>query len=170
MGATCLDAEAAEHAVLPGDQRRRGVPNPVHQVTLLDENLLPRSEQVVRFVEVLKQVELDPGFECVETRADRVCETCLRVRQVAGKPHGILDQAERVTVGLDSLLCERVKIDHRSARDEELMDVAQGVHDALSLNSSQGMREERQVERHMRGVHLGRARDRERNAIGEFGR
>jgi hypothetical protein len=49
------------------------------------------------------------------------------------------------------------------------MDVAQGVHDALSLNSSQGMREERQIERHM-GVHLGRARDRERNAIGELRR
>ena len=156
--------------MLPGDQRRRGVPNPVHKVTLLDENLLPRSEQVVRFVEVLKQVELELGFECVETRADRVCETCLRVRQVAGKPHGILDQAERATARLDSLLRDRVEIDHRPAGDEELMDVAQGVHDALSLNSSQGMREERQVERHMRGVQLGRARDRERNAIGELRR
>ena len=156
--------------MLPGDQRRRGVPNPVHKVTLLDENLLPRSEQVVRFVEVLKQVELELGFECVETRADRVCETCLRVRQIEREPRVILDQAERETARLDALLRERVEIDHRPARDEELMDVAQGVHDALSLNSSQGMREERQVERHMRGVQLGRARDRERNAIGELRR
>jgi hypothetical protein len=82
----------------------------------------------------------------------------------------ILDQAERETARLDALLRERVEIDHRAAGDEELMDVAQGVHDALSLNSSQGMREERQVERHTRGVHFGRPRDRERNAIAELGR
>jgi hypothetical protein len=170
MSATCSRAEAAEHAVLPGDQRRRRVPNPVHKVTLLSENLLPRGEQIVRFIEVLKQVELDLGFQRVKTRADRVCETCLRVRQIERKPRVILDQPDRATARLDSLLRERVEIDHRAAGDEELMDVAQGVHDALSLNSSQGMREERQVERHMRGVHLGRPRDRERNAIGELGR
>ena len=156
--------------MLPGDQRRCRVPNPVHKVTLFSENFLPRGEQVVRFIEVLKQVELDLGFERVETRADRVCETCLRVRQIEREPRVILDQAERETARLDALLRERVEIDHRPARDEELMDVAQGVHDALSLNSSQGMREERQVERHMRGVQLGRARDRERNAIGELRR
>ena len=156
--------------MLPGDQRRRGVPNPVHKVTLLSENLLPRAEQIVRFIEVLKQVELDLGFQRVETRADRVSETCLRVRQIESKPRVILDQPDRATARLDSLLRERVEIDHRAAGDEELMDVAQGVHDALSLNSSQRMREERQVERHMRGVHLGRPRDRERNAIGELGR
>jgi hypothetical protein len=142
----------------------------VDEVTLLGENLLPRGEQVVRFVEVLEQVELDLGFERVETRADRVCEACLRVRQVAGEPRGIPDQADRAAACLDSLLRERVEIDQRPALDEELMDVAQGVHDALSLNSSQGMREERQVEPRLRGVHLGRARDRERDAIGELGR
>jgi hypothetical protein len=58
-----------------------------------------------------------------------------------------------------------MQVEHRPARDEKLMDVAQGVHDALAFDSSQGPGEEREVEAPPRDVDLGRADSGERNAI-----
>ena len=70
-------------------------------------NLLLAASKSFASSKCWKQVELDLGFECVETRADRACETCLRSAG-RGKATRILDQAERATARLDSLLRERV--------------------------------------------------------------
>jgi hypothetical protein len=60
-----------------------------------------------------------------------------------------------------------MQVEHRPARDEKLVDVAQGVHDALALDSSQGPGEEREVEASPRDVHLGRADGGEGNTVRE---
>jgi hypothetical protein len=62
-----------------------------------------------------------------------------------------------------------MQVEHRPAGDEKVMDVAQGVHDALTFDSSQRPGEEREVEAPPRGVDLSRADGSEADAICEAG-
>jgi hypothetical protein len=60
-------------------------------------------------------------------------------------------------------------VEQYAFRDERLMDLTQGVHDALRLDSSQGPAEKRDLERGSLRQVLGGA-DLESNAFGELGR
>jgi hypothetical protein len=63
-----------------------------------------------------------------------------------------------------------MEVEHRPAWSEERVDVAQGVHDALvRLDSSQGRREQRDVEAPKRCFDLGCPDGDERHTIGEVG-
>jgi hypothetical protein len=48
-----------------------------------------------------------------------------------------VDDADRLPVGFDALLGDGMDVDERSAGDDEPVDVTQGVHDALTLDSSE---------------------------------
>ena len=120
-------------------------------------------EQVVRRVEVLEKVELGLRLQREEPVLYRVSEARLRVRKYDRSPLGFLDHAEPTSGGLDPFLGYRVRIEERSSGNEEPMDMAQGVHDALYLDSSQRRREQRQLEALARCVHLGRSGDNERD-------
>lgn len=119
-------------------------------------------------VEVLKHVELDFGLRDIETSNDGLLEPGLRVRKVFVGVLRIGEDADLSTACvLYVLLRDRMQVEHRPAGDEELMDVAQGVHDALTFDSSQGPGEEREVEAPTRGVDLSRADGSEGDAIRE---
>jgi hypothetical protein len=60
-----------------------------------------------------------------------------------------------------------MQVEHRPAGDEKPMDVAQGVHDALTFDSSQRPGKEREVETPPRDVDLSRTHGSEGDAIRE---
>src|SRR5213592_1163744 len=122
---------------------------------------------MLRGVEVLEELERDLRFERVQTVADRILQPSLRVRQVDGDPLRLLDHAEHTTVSLEPLFVERMQVDQRAAGDEEPVDVAQGVHDALTDDSSRRPGEQREVEARGGRVNVLRSADGERDTFRE---
>jgi hypothetical protein len=93
----------------------------------------------------------------------------LRAREYqkwGGGTSSLVNREARRLRRLDLLLGDRMQVEHRPARGEKLVDVAQGVHDALTLDSSKRLGEERQVELGPRGVDLCRADGSRRDALG----
>jgi hypothetical protein len=162
-----VGAKAPEDDVLADDEGRGRRADPAHEGRLRSNVLRIRLEQLLYLVEVLQHVELDLRLERVEACPDRLFQPSLGVRQVCGDELGLLEDADRAAAGLDLFLGYRVQVDHRSARDEKLVDVAQGVHDALTFDSSQRRGEQGQVEARPWGVGLGRPDNREGHALGE---
>jgi hypothetical protein len=154
--------------VLAEPQRWCGVADPSCELLLGGEALGLRLQELVDPVVVLEHVELDLGLGGIETGDDRLLEPGNRVRQVHVCVLGIGEDADVPTAGILSVfLRDRMQVEHYPAGDEKLMDVTQGVHDALSFDSSQGPGEERELEAPPRDVDLGRADSSERDAIGE---
>jgi uncharacterized membrane protein len=165
-----LRPEPPQHEVLARDERRRGRMNSFHKVGLRVERLLLRLEQLSSGIEVLQELELELRLECEQPVADRVAHALLRVGKVDVEPVRLLDHAELLSAGLDPLLVDRVQVDERPTRNEKPMDVAQGVHDALTFDSSQRPGEEREVEACGRRVHLLRSANGERDLLREASR
>ena len=144
--------------MLAEPERRRGGANVVDELLLGDQALRLRLYELMRVVVVLEHVELDLGLRDIEAGHDDLLEAGLRVRKVFIGVLGVSEDAEMsTTCVLSVLLRDRVQVEHRPAGDEKLMHVAQGVHDALTFDSSQGRREERQVEALVTRVELLRA-------------
>ena len=160
--------EASQDVVLAGDERRSGHANTTNDLRLELQTISLALEQVFGRIEVLEKVELRLGSQCVEPVLYRVTKPRLRVRKYDRVPLRLFDDAERSSVGLHPFLGHRMRIEERSAGNKKTMDVAQGVHDALSFNSSQGRREQGQVEALGRGVDLGRPADYERDLVDQL--
>ncbi len=149
-------------------QRWCGVTDPPCELLLGGEALRLRLQKLVDLVVVLEHVELDLGLGGIETGDDRLFEPGNRVRQVLVGVLGIGEDADVPTAGILSvLLRDRMQVEHYPAGDEKLMDVTQGVHDALAFDSSQGPGEEREVEAPPRDVDLDRADGGEGNTVRE---
>ena len=103
----------------------------------IEQTVPARFDQVVRRVKVLEKVELGLRLEHVEPVLYCVTKPRLRVRKHDRSPLRLFDKAKRTSVGLNRLLGQRMRIDERSTGNEESMDMAQGVHDALGVDSSQ---------------------------------
>jgi hypothetical protein len=154
--------------VLAEPQRCCGVADPPGELLLRGEALRLRLQELVGLVVVLEHLELDLRLGGIEAGDDRLLEPSLRVRQVLVGVLGIGEDADMPTAGILSvLLRDRMQVEHRPAGDEKLMDVTQGVHDALAFDSSQGPGEEREVEAPPRDVDVGRTDGCEGNAVRE---
>jgi len=154
--------------VLAEPERRRSRANLLYELLLGVEALRLRLDELIRVVVVLEYVELDLGLRYIETTDDRLRETGLRVRKVLVGVVRISEDADISTTGVLSVLLRHgMQVEHRPAGDEKLMDVAQGVHDALTFDSSQRPGEEREVEAPPRYVDLSRADSSEGDAIRE---
>ena len=154
--------------MLAEPQRWCGVADPPCELLLGGEALRLRLQELVDLIVVLEHVELDLGLGDIETGDDRLLEPGLRVRQVLVGVLRIGEDADVPTTGILSvLLRDRMQVEHHPAGDEKLMDVTQGVHDALAFDSSQGPGEEREVEAPPRDVDVGRADSGEGNAVRE---
>ena len=154
--------------MLAEPQRWCGVADPPCELLLGGEALRLRLQKLVDLVVVLEHVELDLGLGGIETGDDRLLEPGNRVRQVLVCELGIGKDADVPTAGILSvLLRDRMQVEHYPAGDEKLMGVTQGVHDALTFDSSQGPGEEREFEAPPRDVDLGRADGGEGNAVRE---
>lgn len=149
-------------------ERRRGCADLPHELLLGVEALRLRLHEFIGVVVVLEHVEFDLGLKGVETIGDGLVEASLRVRKVFVDVLRFRDDADVSTMWiLDVLLRDRMQVEHRPAGNEKLMNVAQGVHDALTFDSSQGPGEEREVEAPSRRVDLGRADGSEGDATRE---
>lgn len=73
---------------------------------------------------MLEDVEVDLGLESVEALGDALLDASFCVRQISLDPVGLPDDADDPSVSLHLLLGDRMEVEQRSARDEELMDVA----------------------------------------------
>jgi hypothetical protein len=154
--------------VLAEPQRWCGIADPPCELLLGGEALRPRLQELVDLIVVLEHVELDLGLGGIETGDDRLLEPGLRVRQVLVGVLRIGEDADVPTTGVLSMLLRHwMQVEHHPAGDEKLMDVTQGVHDALAFDSSQGPGEQREVEPPPQDVDLGRADGGERNAVRE---
>jgi hypothetical protein len=117
---------------------------------------------------VLEHVELDLGLRHIETSGDCLLEASLRVRKIFVGVLRISEDADMSTTRVLSVLLRNgMQVEHRPAGDQKLMDVAQGVHDALTFDSSQRPGEEGEVEASPRDVDLSRADGGEGDAIRE---
>jgi hypothetical protein len=164
-------AIATEHDVFSEPERRRSRANLLNELLLGVEALRFCIHELIGVVVVLEHVELDLGLKDIETSDDGLLDAGLRVRKVFVGVLRISEDADMSTMGiLSMLLRDGMQVEHRPAGDEKLMDVAQGVHDALTFDSSQGPGEEREVEAPPRGVDLGRADGSEGDAIREVER
>ncbi len=155
--------------MLADDDWWSGSANPIRERLLRGEGFRPRLEQLTHLVDVLKDVELDLRFERVEPSFDRLSKPALGIWQVDGKVR-IVDDADQAAACLDLFLGERMEVDHCPAGYEEPVSAAQGVHDALTFDSSQRPGEERQVEALPWSVHIRRTGRDERHPIGEVRR
>ena len=154
--------------MLAEPERRRGRANLLPEFLLEVEALRLRLDELIGVVVVLEHVELDLCLWDIETSDDGLRETGLRVRKVFVRVLRISEDADVSAASvLGVLLGDGMHIEHRPAGDEKPMDVAQGVHDALTFDSSQGPGEEREVEAPPRGVDLNRADGCEGDAIRE---
>ena len=154
--------------MLAEPERRRGGANVVDELLLGDQALRLRLYELMRVVVVLEHVELDLGLRDIEAGHDGLLEAGLRVRKVFIRVLRVSEDAEMSTACvLSVLLRDRMQVEHRPAGDEKLMHVAQGVHDALTFDSSQRPGEEGEVEASPRDVDLSRADGGEGDAIRE---
>ena len=154
--------------MLAEPERRRSRSNLLYQLLLRVEALRLRLDELIGVVVVLEHVELDLGLRHIETSDDGLLEAGLRVRKVFVRVLRISEDADVSTARvLRVLLRDGMQVEHRPAGDENPMDVAQGVHDALTFDSSQGPGEEREVEAPPRGVDLSRADGSENDPIRE---
>jgi hypothetical protein len=94
-------------------------------------------DQLSRIAEVLHHVVLGLRLEREQPLVDCRPQCGLAVRQVDREPVRLVDDADRLPVGFDALLGDGMDVDERSAGDDEPVDVTQGVHDALTLDSSE---------------------------------
>ena len=154
--------------MLAEPERRRSGANVVCELQLGDQALRLRHYELMRVVVVLEHVELDLGLRDIEAGHDGLLEAGLRVRKVFIRVLRVSEDAEMSTACvLSVLLRDRMQVEHRPAGDEKLMHVAQGVHDALTFDSSQGPGEEREIEAPPWSVDLGRADGGEGDVIRE---
>ena len=154
--------------MLAEPERRRGGANLVDELLLRDQALRLRLYELIRVVVMLEHVELDLGLRDIEAGHDGLLEAGLRVRKVLIGVLRVSEDAEMsTTCVLSVLLRDRMQVEHRPAGDEKLMHVAQGVHDALTFDSSQGPGEEREIEAPPWSVDLGRADGGEGDVIRE---
>ena len=149
-------------------ERRRSRANLPYEFMLEGEALRLRLNELIGLVVVLEHIELDFGLRYIETSGDRLLEAGLRVRKIFVGVLRISEDADMSTTRiLGVLLRDGMQVEHRPAGDQNLMNVAQGVHDALTFDSSQRPGEEREVEAPPRDVELGRADGSEGDAIRE---
>jgi hypothetical protein len=149
------------------EEERRGRPSDhLHELLLSNEVMCLLLEEVLRRIEVLEDVEVDLGPENVETLADHLLDGSLCVGKVTVDELWLADHADDHFVRLDLLLRHGMEVDHRPARDEELVDVAQSVHDALTFDSSQRPGEQREIETPAWAFDLCRTGHGERNVVG----
>ena len=149
-------------------ERRRGRANLLYELLLGGEALRLCLDELIGVVVVLEHVELDLGLRYIETSGDCLLEAGLGVRKIFVGVLRISEDADMSTTGvLRVLLRDGMQVEHRPAGDQKLMDVAQGVHDALTFDSSQGPGEEREVETPPRDVDLSRTHGSEGDAIRE---
>jgi hypothetical protein len=149
-------------------ERRRSRANLPYELLLGVEALRLRLDELTGIVVVLEHVELDLGLRYIETSGDCLLEAGLRVRKIFVGVLRISEDADVSTMRvLSVLLRDGMQVEHRPAGDQKLMDVAQGVHDALTFDSSQRPGEEREVEAPPRDVDLSRADGGEGDAIRE---
>ncbi len=154
--------------MLAEPERRRGRANLLPEFLLEVEALRLRLDELIGVVVVLEHVELDLCLWDIETSDDGLRETGLRVRKVFVGVLRISEDADMSTTRvLGVLLRDGMQVEHRPAGDQKLMDVAQGVHDALTFYSSQRPGEEREVEAPPRDVDLSCADGGEGDAIRE---
>jgi hypothetical protein len=159
-------AQPAKDDVLSEEERRRRPSDHLHELLLTNEVMCLLLEEVLRHVEVLQDVEVDLGLENVETLADHLLDGSLGVRKVTVDELWLADHADDPFVRLDLLLRHGMEVDHRPTRDEKLVDVAQGVHDALTFDSSQRPGEEREIETPAWAFDLCRTGHGERHMVG----
>jgi hypothetical protein len=151
--------------VLANHERRSRLADASKQRWLQVEQLSLGIDKLVHFVEVLEQIELELLFEHVPTFVNRLPKPPLGVREDRCHPVGLLDRPDHAPLALDLLLRHRMQVDQGTRRNQQLMSVTQGVHDALALDSSQRGREERDVEAAGRSVHVLRTRNGERDRL-----
>jgi hypothetical protein len=152
--------------MLAEEKWRRRSSDRLYELLLSSEVICLLLEEVLRRIEVLEDVEVDLGLETVETLADHLLDGGLGVRKVTVDELWLADHADDPFVRLDLLLRHGMEVDHRPARDEELVDVAQGVHDALTFDSSQRPGEEREIETPAWAFDLCRTGHGERHMVG----
>ena len=149
-------------------ERRRCRANLLYELVLGGEALRLRLYELVGVLVVLEHVELGLGLRDIETNHDGLLEAGFGVWKVFVGVLRINDDAELCTTDVFSvLLRDRMQVEHGPAGDQKLMHVAQGVHDALTFDSSQGPGEEREVEAPPRGVDLSSADGSKGDAIRE---
>ena len=149
-------------------ERRRRRANLLYELLLGGEAVRLRRDELTGIVVVLEHVELDLGLRYIETSGDCLLEAGLRVRKIFVGVLRISEDADMSTTGvLSVLLRDGMQVEHRPAGDQKLMDVAQGVHDALTFDSSQRPGKEREVETPPRDVDLSRTHGSEGDAIRE---
>jgi hypothetical protein len=167
-GSSLGRAIATQHDVLAEPERRRSRANLLYELLLGGEALRLRLYELIGVVVVLEHVELDLCLRGIETSDDGLPEAGLSVRKVFVGVLRISEDADMSTTRvLSVLLRDGMQVEHRPTGDEKLMDVAQGVHDALTFDSSQGPGEEREVEAPPRDLDLSRTDGSEGDPIRE---